>query len=77
MKNILGGTRRENIVALLVGAAGLLILAGSWVFNTRPLNLTAILMTVVLSFFIVLGDHFPIHIRYSVKISMTSVPLFL
>lgn len=77
MKSILGGTRRENIVALAVGAAGLLFIASAWVFQPAPLDGASILLTVVLAGFIVLGDHFPIHIRYSIKVSMTSVPLFL
>lgn len=77
MKNIFGGTRRENIVALAVGAAGLLFITHAWVFNAAPLDGVSILLAVVLAGFVVLGDHFPIHIRYSIKVSMTSVPLFL
>ncbi len=77
MKNILGGTRRENIVALAVGAAGLLFIARAWLFNAAPLDGFSILLAIVLAGFVVLGDHFPIHIRYSIKVSMTSVPLFL
>jgi len=49
----------------------------SWrlVLNTAPLNGASILLAVVLASFIVLGDHYPIHIRYSVKISIQRAAL--
>ena len=77
MKNILGGSRRENMTALGVGATGLLLLTVAWVFNAVPLRGPDLLLSGLLAGFIVLGDRFPIHIRYSVKVSMTSVPFYL
>jgi putative nucleotidyltransferase with HDIG domain len=75
--NFLGGTRRENAVALGVGATGLLLLAGTWIFGAAPRSWIEFLLAALLTGLIVLGDRFPIHIRYSVKVTMTSVPLFL
>ncbi len=77
MKNILGGTKRENLVALAVGACGLLSLALAWVLNTTRLTWIDFLLATVLAGMVVLGDRFPIHIRYSIKVTMISVPLFL
>lgn len=77
MRNILGGTRRENIIALAVGGVGLLLLVSAWWTYRAPLDPFSVVLAVLIAIFIVVGDHFPIHIRYSVKLTMTSVPLFL
>jgi putative nucleotidyltransferase with HDIG domain len=77
MRNRLGGKTRETIVSFCAGATGIsLLVAAGWSEYSRP-HWDQVLLAVVMGGFIILADRFPIHIRYAVKVSMTSVPLFL
>jgi hypothetical protein len=77
MKNLLGGSRKENMIALAVGGLGCLLLALSWLNGARAITAAQWALAVVLAGSLILIDLYPIHIRYAVKISLISVPLFL
>jgi putative nucleotidyltransferase with HDIG domain len=77
MENWLGGNKRENIVSICAGLISLVLLFESWLITPAFAGWDQVLLAVVLTGFIILADRFPIHIRYAVKVSMTSVPLFL
>lgn len=76
MKNLLGGNRNENLVAVVTGSLSLLLLI--LVFRKDPaISLPDLILALILVAAIVLADRYPIHVRYATKVSMTSVPLFL
>jgi hypothetical protein len=77
VKNLLGGSRRENWTALIAGVIGCLLLALTWLGSTIPNNPQEWLLAFLLVGCLVLADCFPIHVRYAIKLSLISVPLYL
>jgi putative nucleotidyltransferase with HDIG domain len=71
-------TRRERVIASLLALAGLssLILSFSRAAQS-DFQTSNLLLAVVFIGFVILADHFPIHLTRATKISMTSLPIFL
>jgi hypothetical protein len=75
--NFLGGSRRENWTALIAGAIGCLLLVLTWMNRAVPIPTQQWILAFLLVGCLVLADCFPIHVRYAIKLSLISVPLYL
>jgi hypothetical protein len=73
----MGGSRRENWTALAAGSLGCLLLALSWGDIEQTITASQVGLAILLVGCVALADRFPIHVRYSTKVSLISMPLFL